>query len=221
LKNIKSLRGRPLVFWVLDAATNCPKIERIFVATDNAIIAKVLMGYGSPKLEVLGRTAASATDTVQTELAMLEFAVAHDFDNIAIIQATSPLLQAGHLEEGFERLAAEEVDSVLSVVRQKRFIWEEQPDHLVAPYNYDPANRPLRQNFEGFLVENGAFYMTSKELLIKNRCRLSGKISFVEMPEASYFEIDEAADWLIVEELMKQIHQTLLPPSTTITAPLI
>lgn len=179
------------------------------------------MEYPSPKLEVLGRTAASATDTIQTELAMLEFAMAHDFDNIAIIQATSPLLQSNHLEEGFKRLAAEEVDSVLSVVRQKRFIWEEQPNHLVTPYNYDPANRPLRQNFEGFLVENGAFYMTSKELLLKNRCRLSGKISFVEMPEASYFEIDEVADWLIVEELMKQIHQTLLPPSTTITAPLI
>lgn len=220
LKNIKAFNGRPLVFWVLDAATQCSQVDRIFVATENETIGQVVMNYRSAKVEVIGRTMATATDTAQTELVALEFAANHDFDNIALIQATSPLLQAGHLEEGFARLAAGKIDSVLSVVRQKRFIWTEKADHLVAPHNYDPFNRPFRQDFEGFLVENGAFYMTSRESLIKNRCRLSGTISFVEMPEDSYYEIDELSDWIIAENLMKKLHQTHLPPSTASIPPL-
>ncbi len=218
-KNIRPFNGRPLVFWVLDAATQCSKVERVFVATENDAIRKVVMNYGSTKIDVIDRKAATATDTAHTELAALEFAANYDFNNIAIIQATSPLLQAGHLEEGFNRLAVKGVDSVLSVVRQKRFIWEEIAEHLAAPWNYDPLNRPFRQNFTGFLVENGAFYLTGRELLIKNRCRLSGKISFVEMPEDSYFEIDELSDWIIAENLMKKIHQAHLPPSTVNTVP--
>jgi CMP-N-acetylneuraminic acid synthetase len=193
-----------LVFWILDAVTACPKIERIFVATDNEEIANVIRGYGSAKAEVIGRTAATATDTARAELAVLEFAACHDFENIALIQATSPLLQPEHLEKGFQRLAEDGIDSVLSVVRQKRFIWENKQNNLITPYNYDPFNRPCRQNFEGFLVENGAFYITSKNLLVKNKCRLSGNISYVEMPEDTYFEIDELSDWIIVEALMKK-----------------
>ena len=221
-KNIKPLHGRPLVFWVLDATVRCTAIERIFVATDNGEIANVVKSYGSSKIEVIGRSITTVTDTAPIELILLEFAAIHDFENIALIQATSPLLQTIHLEAGFQRLAEAGIDSVLSVVRQKRFVWEQRPNNLVSPCNYDPAYRPRRQDFEGFWVENGAFYITSKELLVRNKCRISGNISYVAMPEETYFEMDEPADWIIAEALMKKDpipHQTLLPPSTTITAP--
>ena len=33
--------------------------------------------------------------------------------------------------------------------------------------NYDPINRPLRQDWNGELIENGAFYFTRKETFLK------------------------------------------------------
>ena len=59
------------------------------------------------------------------------------------------------------------------------------------------------QELEGFLVENGAFYVTSREKLLKTRCRLSGKMGVYEMPEYTYFELDDPADWIITEKFLK------------------
>jgi len=92
-------------------------------------------------------------------------------------------------------------------VRQKRFIWKEEGSQVV-PYNYDPLNRPRRQDFEGYLVENGALYITSKERLLQTKCRISGNISAIEMTAESYYELDEWSDWYIIESLLKMREQS-------------
>ena len=53
-------------------------------------------------------------------------------------------------------------------------------------------------------MENGAFYITSRERLLKSENRISGRIRAYEMPEESYFEIDEPLDFVIIEELLKR-----------------
>lgn len=203
LKNIKIINGRPLVYWTLLAANNCPEIDEIYVATDSKEIAKTVNSFGFMKVKIIGRSPENATDTATTESAMLEFAEKYDFNNIILIQATSPLLTSRDLSKGIKEYIRQDVDSVLSVVRQKRFIWESCGEYT-RPLNYDIFSRPRRQEFDGYLVENGAFYITSKKLLLENRCRISGRIVAVEMNEETYFEIDEISDWIIVEELMKQ-----------------
>ena len=156
------------------------------------------------KAEVIGRSAESASDTASTELAMLEFADKVEFDNIVLVQATSPLLVSSDLDRGFEAFGEENVDSVLSVVRQKRFHWGNDENGFAHPTNYDVFHRPRRQEFDGYLVENGAFYISSKEDLLKSKNRVSGNIKAVEMNEDTFFEIDEPSDWVIIEALMKK-----------------
>ena len=124
------------------------------------------------------------------------------------MQATSPLLTSDDLNGGFESYNMNETDSVLSVVRQKRFQWGTNSKGYVQSTNYDYNNRPRRQDFEGYLVENGAFYITSKAALLKSGNRLSGKIRAYEMDESTYFEIDELSDWEIVA---KQLYDRIAP----------
>ncbi|PAB60658.1 acylneuraminate cytidylyltransferase [Anaeromicrobium sediminis] len=204
LKNIKIINERPLAYWTLDAATTCKYIEKVFVSTDSEEIKKVVEDYDSNKIAVVGRSKETAQDNSSTESAMLEFVNQYSFKNIVLIQVTSPLLETGDLDKGFEMLLNRKYDSILSAVRQKRFIWSKNTDENYYPQNYDFQNRPLRQNFEGYLVENGAFYITSKERLLASKCRISGNIGIVEMKEETYFEIDELSDWIIVEELLKK-----------------
>lgn len=211
LKNIKSISGRPLVYWTVKAACGCKYIDKVYVATDSEVIKRTVESFGTgiekelfAKAEVIGRSAESASDTASTELAMLEFAGRHDFDNIVLVQATSPLLQSSDLDRGFETFSKNGVDSVLSVVQQKRFHWVNDENGFTHPTNYDVFHRPRRQEFDGYLVENGAFYITSKEDLIKSQNRVSGNIKAVEMDEDTFFEIDEPSDWMIIEALMKK-----------------
>ena len=203
LKNIKMLAGHPLVYWTVKAACDCKYIDRVFVATDSDRIRDTVTGFGLDKVEVIGRSAATASDTASTESALLEFAQEHEFENVYLIQATSPLLTGEDLDRGHELYMSDKTDSVLSVVRQKRFNWTVRKDGTAVPANYDVYNRPRRQEFDGYLVENGAFYITSKRRLIESKNRISGRIRACEMSEESYFEIDEPSDFIITEELLK------------------
>lgn len=211
LKNIKPIGGRPLVYWTVKAACGCRSIDKVYVATDSDKIKETIESFSNgfeseifSKVEVIGRSAESASDTASTEFAMLEFADSYDFDNIVLIQATSPLLRSSDLDRGFDTFRTEGTDCVLSVVRQKRFHWADDERGYAHPTNYDVFKRPRRQEFDGYLVENGAFYISSKDALIRTRNRISGNIKAVEMNEDTFFEIDEPSDWIIIEALMKK-----------------
>ena len=204
LKNIKVINGQPLVYWVVKAAQECKYIDKVYVATDSDAIRSTVATFKFDKVQVIDRSAESASDTASTEFAMLEFANKYDFDNIVLIQATSPLLSYKDLDKGFEAFNEKGTDSVLSVVRQKRFHWAEDEKGFAHPANYDVFKRHRRQEFDGYLVENGAFYITSKQDLLKYKNRVSGNIKAVEMNEDTFFEIDEPSDWIIIEALMKK-----------------
>lgn len=211
LKNINLINGKPLVYWTVKAACGCKYIDKVYVATDSNKIKETVESFKFgleanlfSKTEVIGRSAESASDTASTEFAMLEFAANYDFDNIVLVQATSPLLVSGDLDRGFEAFAEDGTNSVLSVVPQKRFHWVTDENGFAHPTNYDVFHRPRRQEFDGYLVENGAFYITSKGALVKSQNRVSGNIKAVEMSEDTFFEIDEPSDWAIIEALMKK-----------------
>ncbi len=210
LKNIKEICGKPLVYWTAKAACECRNIDAVYIATDSVDIRKAVDEFCISekelfsKLKVIGRSQKNATDTASTESVMLEFSDKYDFDNIVLIQATSPLLTGGDLDGGFELFGTEGTDCVLSVVRQKRFLWSEDDNKVATPLNYDVYNRPRRQDFDGYLMENGAFYITSKKLLEETKNRLSGCIRAYVMPEDTAIEIDEPDDFLILEKLLQR-----------------
>lgn len=211
LKNIKYICGKPLVYWCVKAACNCKYIDKVYIATDSIKIKETVESFKSGidgdvfiKVEVIDRTVESVLDTASTEFAMLEFAKKNNFDNIILIQATSPLLVSDDLNRGFKAFNEKGTDSVISVTRQKRFNWEIDARGFAQPTNYDVFNRPRRQEFNGYLVENGAFYITTKKNLLETGNRVSGNIKAVTMYEDTYFEIDEPSDWIIVEGLMKK-----------------
>jgi YrbI family 3-deoxy-D-manno-octulosonate 8-phosphate phosphatase len=203
LKNIREIAGKPLVYWVVKAASDCQDINVIYVATDSDMIKEVVESFGLNKVEVIGRSAYTASDTASTELAMLEFAEQYQFDNIILIQATSPLLTADDLSGGFMEFKRQNTDSVLSVVKQKRFCWVMDQEGFAKPDNYDIFHRPRRQEFDGYLVENGAFYITRRRNLLSSGNRISGNIRVYEMEESTYFEIDELSDWTIIERQLE------------------
>ena len=209
LKNIKEICGKPLVCWTVEASAKCKSIDKVYVATDSQAIKSTVENFFAnsefkDKIECIERSEETATDTASTESAMLEFSQNYNFENIVLVQATSPLLRSEDIQNGYNKFVNDKLDSLLSVVGQKRFIWEENEDGAKS-VNYDYNNRPRRQDFDAFLVENGAFYITSKKALDSSKCRISGEIGTYEMHESTFFEIDEPTDWIIIENLMKKL----------------
>ncbi len=207
LKNCIPVAGKPLIYWTIEAALGCEQIDKLYVATDSEEIKNCVAKIIHPKLHIIDRDPKNATDQATTESLMLEFAANYEFKQLVLIQATSPLCTSADLSNAIDKYFASHADSLLSVVRQKRFIWE-QKNQLAFPVNYNISARPRRQDFDGFLVENGAFYITSKNNLLKSKLRLSGNIAAYEMDESTYFEVDEPGDFIIIENLLNQRNNT-------------
>lgn len=200
-KNIKLFCGKPLVCWNIEALENCSEIDEIIVATDSDKIEETIVTFGYKKTKIYRRSAENASDTASTESVMMEY-ISHAQMNpdtlFILVQATSPLTQTHHFTEALQLYKSGKFDSILTCVRNYRFFWNANGTSL----NYDYRNRPRRQNFDGMLMENGAFYINSVKNILANGNRLSGRIGIYEMPEYTATEIDEPDDWIFLEKMM-------------------
>ena len=215
MKNIKSLMMKPLVYWAAKAANDSSIIDKVIIATDSEQIKQTVLSFNLPKVEVYDRDPENAQDTSPTADVVLEYlnkVQYNDDDLFFLLQATSPLTETEHVTGIYEKMMADNANSALSVVREKRFYWTEDGH----PINYDYMNRPRRQNFAGTLMENGAIYLAHIGNIKKNNgILLCKKVSVYEMPSYTAVEIDEPDDWLILEALMKK-YKTPTPPTTSL-----
>lgn len=210
LKNIKLFCGKPLVCWNIEALEKCTEVDEIIVATDSDQIEATVTSPNYTKTNIYRRSAENACDTASTESVMLEY-INHaklSGDSVfMLVQATSPLTETRHFCEALAIYQTGIYDSMLTCVRNYRFFWNADGTSK----NYDYKNRPRRQNFEGELMENGAFYINTVGNILSSGNRLSGKIGIYEMPEYTATEIDEPDDWIILENLMRKHVLSRLP----------
>lgn len=198
-KNIKLFNGKPLIWWVLNSLEQS-NIFQIIVATDPEY-KTIVDNFGFSKVTTYLRDPKNSRDTSSTEDVLLETITQLNLeDDIMLVQATSPLTTAKDINGGIELY--EKYDSVLSVVKQKRFIWDNGK-----PLNYSYVNRPRRQDWDGYFVENGSFYINSSSNIIEYKNRLSGNIGMYEMEESTYYEIDNISDWVIMESLQDNLNK--------------
>lgn len=200
-KNIKFLAGKPLVYWIVSALQQTSTIDKIIVATDSKEIKEIVLGFTLSKVEVYQRDAINAEDTSSTESVILEYVDKNNLENedlFVLAQATSPFTTNIHFEQAIDLLLNSGKDSLLSCVKNKRFFWNKKG----FPINYDVEERPRRQEFEGYMMENGAFYINKVKNIKKYKNRLSGDIAVYEMPTYTGLEIDETEDWVVAEALM-------------------
>lgn len=202
-KNIKSFCGKPLIYWMAKAANDSPRINKVFVAVDTDEYEEIIEDFHLSKVIVYRRDPENAQSNSQTEDVLLEFLDKQKFkddDTLILIQATSPLTTEKDLTEALSEYEESECDSMLSTVIFKRFFWSWDGK----PYNYDFKSRPLRQQWDGTLLENGSFYINKISNIIKDKCRLSGKVYAYPLPEWHQYEIDGTEDWEVLENIFRE-----------------
>lgn len=199
-KNIRLMAGRPLFAWALGAALESGCFDEVWVGTDSDRISNAVEHSFAGQVRLFRRGPDTCTDEASTESALLEFAAAIPFDVLCTVQATSPLTRPEDFRAALHQFRGQNADSLLTATRVRRFYWTSDGQAL----NYDPHQRPRRQDFAGSLMENGAFYLTRRAILESRQCRLGGRIVIHEMPDECAVEIDEPADWPLVERQLRR-----------------
>lgn len=197
-KNVLPFAGRPLFAWSLEQAVESGCFDEVFVSTDSDEIRQAVAAEFGSRVRLIDRSPATATDTASTESVLLEFQQRVEFDVVCLVQATSPLTRAEDFLAARKSFEAGDFDSLLTAVELRRFLWTRDG----TPVNYDPRARPRRQDFQGALVENGAFYFTRARLLKETECRLGGRICVHTMTAEHFLELDEASDRELLEPML-------------------
>merc|ERR1719359_1193358 len=201
-KNIHPVAGKPLLAWCCGAAVESGIFDGVYVSTDAEYIAQSARASG---FLVHDRDPATATDKASSESGIADFFNAHpECEVLCLLQATSPQTTADDLKKAYASFLANEADSLVTVVRAHRFLWKVDSTGVATPQNYKPEKRPLRQEWDGELMENGAFYFFTREAFERTGSRLSGKIVAHEMDADAFVEIDEVGDLLFLENMFER-----------------
>ena len=215
-KNLILFNGKPLLLWTVEAAIGAARAGPVAVTTEDKKIAAA----AAAGAETVDRPAVLARDTSPTEPAVIhalpeiEDRLSKKFDPVVLLQPTSPLRNSADIDGALGLFEESGADSLLSVCSSHLFLWTRLQDEVrsgrtekagadvrnpAVPMNYDFNNRPRRQEM-GQFAENGAIYITRRELYTRATCRLGGKIVLYEMPQERSVEIDSMFDLQLAEK---------------------
>jgi len=208
-KNIKQIKGLPLCMYVLKTAVKANIFSEIVIASDSKKYFQIIRKF-SKKLNLdiknvsfFKRSKKSSTNFSPTEEVIKEvLEEKKSFNFCFLIQATSPLLNKNDLKEGLKLLSNNKCDSLFSSYLTNKFFWKKLGEKILS-VNYNFKSRPMRQNFSGNFVENGAFYAFSVKKFFKKKNRLFHRISTVVMPHERSIDIDTDNDFIKLKELIK------------------
>jgi len=114
-KNILNVSGHPLISYSIQAAKESKFINKIFVTTDGEKIAKISKSYGA---EVIKRPKKLSGDKLSIELVVahavdeIEKRINFIFDNIVLLQPTSPLRSAKDIDRAISIFIKKKSDSL-------------------------------------------------------------------------------------------------------------
>ncbi len=201
-KNIRLLGGKPLVCWIVDTLLLLSGIDQIWVSTDSEEAIDLLKSQYDNKIGVFHRNPQNAGDHSPVIEAVIEFINALQVtgdSKLILVQATSPFTTVEDFSKLMKIIHNEEADSYISCQRVKKFFWSEDGK----PLNYDLDKKPMRQNYQGLLLETGAFYASSVSMILQSGQLLSGRIKVVETGKGTSIDIDEEIDWITAEHFIK------------------
>ena len=216
-KNIKSLLGKPLIAWAIEALKESGVCDRVVVSTDDQEIADVAKKYGA---EVpFMRPAELAQDTSPT-LPVLQHAVkwlkeneAWEPDVIILTQATTPCVPAACIKDGFNLFLKSNADSVISLVEvpggySPHWQFNLKEGNEAELFVGGPVKGVIRrrQDLPKTYIRNSAFYIFKTKLLFDEDPSFYGNDVCGFVMDAKYaVDIDTPEDWEIAERQLKNI----------------
>ena len=204
-KNVLDLAGKPLIAWTIDAAKSSKYIDKTVVSSDSDEILQIANDLS---VGVIKRPDYLANDTA-TSVAVTEHAinsVTEVFDFIILLQPTSPLRTAKHIDEAIELLLQKKADAVISVCETAHSpLWMNTlpEDGSLDNFITEDVKNKRSQDLPTYFRLNGAVYIIQIEQLLNEKSFfLNDNIFAYRMNKANSVDIDEEIDFEIASHLI-------------------
>ena len=206
-KNIKELKGEPLINYTVRAAREVFADEQIIISTDSQKIKSTVEKTGL-KVPFL-RPPELATDTAGTYEVLIhaiQYANSQNWfpESLILLQPTSPLRTAKHIREALE-LYDTSLDMLVSVKETEAnpyYVLREENSEGYLEKSKD-GDFTRRQDCPKVWELNGAIYIINAASLVKNKLTEFKKVKKYVMDRESSHDIDSQLDWKIAEILIE------------------
>lgn len=207
-KNVLDLKGKPLIAWTIEAALDATCITRTLLSSDDEEIMQIAEEYGC---EVAFRRPAHLASDISSSLDV----VLHLFDTLGapdylvLLQPTSPLRSALHIDEAFEQMQAAGASSCVSICSAltSPYLTVGQDGqgrlHKLLP---PPSNAARRQDLPNAFELNGAIYIVRPQDLQRDRAFVTKETFGYIMPQSISRDIDTMNDFNAVSRFLDEQH---------------
>lgn len=208
-KNILPLLSKPLIAWTIEAALKSIYIDEIIVTTDDSEIMGIAKKYGAvtPFLrpKILSNDTAGTFDVIKHAVDYYS-KVGKTFDYIILLQPTSPMRTANHINEAISIINEKKADAVISVTEMEHSpLWSNiLPDSgNMSGFLHDDVLNKRSQDLDVYYRLNGAIYICEiKKMLAEESLFLKNNVFAYKMEKNVSVDVDDKLDFEFCEYLL-------------------
>jgi CMP-N-acetylneuraminic acid synthetase len=208
-KNIRPLRGRPLIAWAVDVAREVARIERVIVSTDSETIAAAARAAGA-EVPFLRPPELARDDSPEWLVWRHALNTLREDGSLpgalVVVPPTAPLRAAADVERCLDEYESAECDVVITVTDARRSPYfnmvrrlESGGVGLVLP----PERRITRRQDVPEVYDMATVaYVVRPSFVLERDGIFDGRVRAIHVPAERALDIDTALDFQIAECLI-------------------
>lgn len=211
-KNIKKLRGKPLIAHSISQAKQTTLFDKIVVSSDSLQIRQTALKWGAS--DVIERPAEMATSeapklpVIQHAVSMTEQKYETEYDYIVDLDATSPLRSAEDILIALKKLMANpEASNLVTACPARRSPYfnmlEMNAEGFVTLAKKGDTVIERRQDTPACYDMNASIYIWRRDALFNQNKVINERTLLYVMPEERSIYIDSLLDWKFVNLLAR------------------
>ena len=203
-KNYRNFNSKPLFYWVIKGLLEVKAIDVVYIDTDSDTIIDLSKKY-FPTVKILRRPEELRDGLISMNDVLLNSLNQINEDVILQTHSTNPLISSKTFDSAINQFIDNypNNDSLFSVTRLHTRLWNEDG----TPLNHNPKVLLRTQDLPPLFEENSCIFIFSKEQFKKTLNRIGENPIMFSTPQIESVDIDEEADFIIAETLMKINYQ--------------
>ena len=211
-KNIKSICGKPLIFYTIREAQKSKYIDRYIVSTDSKKIQTISKKYGAEapflRPKYLSSDTASSVAPLKHTIKWTEKDEKIRYDIILELMCTNPLKKSKDIDSVIEKIINTKADSVIAVHRLE----DHHPIRIKKIINDKIVNFCLKEKHETrrqdlkpkAYIRSGSIYALQRDHIMIENLRYGSKNSrpYI-LPESRAINVDNNIDFIVAAQIIK------------------
>lgn len=202
-KNIKILKGKPLIQYTIEAAKNAKELTHLILSSDDESIIEVAKKLD---LEVpFVRPKNLAKDTSPTLVVIqhaLKFYEAQNiyFDAVCLLQVTSPFKTGMFIDEAIKKFTESDCDALVSIQKvpdeyNPHWVFKKDKVDNLELFTGEKDIIFRRQDLPEVYHRDGLIYITKTNVLLEQNSLYGSKLAYIKSPSDFTINIDTLEDW--------------------------